>query len=125
MKIYIYIISFLLFQTVFSQFEEVKDFQKKLISNEITGSNVAMVYKDGKVVYHHIENSLHRNGKSIDHNSIFPIWSMSKPITIIAMMILKEKGLISFDDKVSKYIPEFSDLNCKNEDGSIYKCKSN
>ena len=48
MKIYIYFISFLLFQTVFSQFEEVKDFQKKLISNEITGSNVAMVYKDGK-----------------------------------------------------------------------------
>ena len=125
MKIYIYIFSFLLFQTIFSQFEEVKDFQKKLISNEITGSNVAMVYKDGKVVYHHIENSLHRNGKSIDHNSIFPIWSMSKPITIIAMMTLKEKGLISFDDKVSKYIPEFSDLNCKNEDGSIYKCKNN
>ena len=126
MKISIYIFSFLLFfQTIFSQFEEVKDFQKKLISNEITGSNVAMVYKDGKVVYHHIENSLHRNGKSIDHNSIFPIWSMSKPITIIAMMILKEKGLISFDDKVSKYIPEFSDLNCKNEDGNIYKCKNN
>ena len=125
MKIYIYIFSFLLFQTIFSQFEEVKNFQKKLISSEITGSNVAMVYKDGKVVYHHIENSLHRNGKSIDHNSIFPIWSMSKPITIIAMMTLKEKGLISFDDKVSKYIPEFSDLNCKNEDGSIYKCKNN
>ena len=62
------------------------------------------------------------NGKPINSNTIFPIWSMSKPITIVAMMILHERGLIDFEDKVSKYIPEFEDLTCKGEDG-IYKCK--
>jgi len=110
-------------QIVLGQYEEVKTFQQKLIANEITGSNVAMIFKDGKTVYHHIENSLHKNGKSITHNSIFPIWSMSKPITIVAMMTLKEKGLVDFNDKVSKYIPAFKNLNCEDGKGGTYPCK--
>jgi hypothetical protein len=43
---------------VFGQFENIIAFQQKLIKNEITGSNVAMVYQGGEVVYHHIENSM-------------------------------------------------------------------
>jgi len=46
----------------------------------------------------------------INENSIFPIWSMSKPITIVAMMILKEREMIDFKDNVSKYLPEFKNL---------------
>ena len=106
-----------------NQFEAVTNFQKKLIQTETTGSNVAMIFKDGKIIYHHIENSLNPKGKNIYKNSIFPIWSMSKPITIVAMMTLKEKGLISFTDKVSKYIPEFENLKCKDAIGETYNCK--
>tara|TARA_B100002019_G_scaffold238223_1_gene213249 strand:- start:412 stop:1551 length:1140 start_codon:yes stop_codon:yes gene_type:complete len=109
---------------VFGQFENITAFQQKLIKNEITGSNVAMVYQGGEVVYHHIENSMHKHGKYINNNSIFPIWSMSKPVTIVAMMTLKEKGMIRFDDKVYKYIPEFKNLKCKDNNGDTYKCKS-
>ena len=49
---------------------------------------------------------------------------MSKPITIVAMMILKEREMIDFKDNVSKYLPEFKNLKCKNPDGSVYKCKN-
>jgi CubicO group peptidase (beta-lactamase class C family) len=107
---------------VYSQFEKIETFQKSLIEDEITASNVALVFKDSEILYHHIENSKNPNAKAIDNNTIFPIWSMSKPITIVAMMILHEKGLINFEDKVSKYIPEFENLKCKGDDG-IYKCK--
>jgi CubicO group peptidase (beta-lactamase class C family) len=107
---------------VYSQFEKIETFQKNLIENEITASNVALVFKDSEILYHHIENSKNPNAKAIDNNTIFPIWSMSKPITIVAMMILHERGLINFEDKVSKYIPQFKDLKCKGDDG-IYKCK--
>jgi CubicO group peptidase (beta-lactamase class C family) len=107
---------------VYSQFENIETFQKNLIEDEITGSNVALVFKDGEVRYHHIENTKNPHGKAIDKNSIFPLWSSSKPITIVAMMILHERGLINFEDKVSKYIPEFENLKCKGDDG-IYKCK--
>ncbi|MGK0126776.1 MAG: CubicO group peptidase (beta-lactamase class C family), partial [Candidatus Azotimanducaceae bacterium] len=73
---------------VYSQFEKIETFQKNLIEDEVTGSNVALVFKDGEILYHHIENSKNPNAKAIDNNTIFPIWSMSKPITIVAMMIL-------------------------------------
>jgi CubicO group peptidase (beta-lactamase class C family) len=108
--------------SVFSQFEKILSFQRNLIENEITASNVALVFKDGKVIYHNIENSMDPKGRPIYNNTVFPIWSMSKPITIVAMMQLYEEGLIDFEDKLSKYIPEFENLKCKGEDG-IYKCK--
>jgi CubicO group peptidase (beta-lactamase class C family) len=119
------ILSFFFFtfiSNVYSQFEKIETFQKNLIENEITASNVALVFKDGEVIYNHIENSNNTKGKAIDSNTIFPLWSMSKPVTIVAMMILHERGLINFEDKVSKYIPEFENLKCKGDDG-IYKCK--
>ena len=124
MKKLFFPVSLFIFQLTFSQFVEINSFQKKLIQNEITGSNVAMVWQDGQEIYHHIENSFHSKGKAINTNSIFPIWSMSKPITIVAMMTLKEKGLIDFEDNVSKYLPEFKNLKCKNPDGSVYRCKN-
>ena len=117
---------FLLFlstNSVFSQFEKIQSFQRNLIQSEITASNVALVFKDGKVIYHNIENSMDPNGKPIYNNSVFPLWSMSKPITIVAMMQLYEEGLINFEDKLSKYIPEFKNLKCKGENG-IYECKN-
>ena len=98
---------FLSTNSVFSQFEKIKSFQRNLIDSEITASNVALVFKDGKVIYHNVENSMDPNGKPIYNNTVFPIWSMSKPITIVAMMQLYEDGLIDFEDKLSKYIPEF------------------
>jgi hypothetical protein len=107
--------------TALAQHEIIQSFQRNLIDTEITASNVAMVFKDGEVVYHHIENSLDPNGKPIYHNTIFPIWSMSKPITIVAMMTLYEDGLIDFDEKVSTYLPEFENLQCKGEKGT-YEC---
>ena len=113
---------FLSTNSVFSQFEKIQSFQRNLIESEITASNVALVFKDGKVIYHNIENSMDPNGKPIYNNSVFPIWSMSKPITIVAMMQLYEEGLINFEDKLSKYIPEFENLKCKGADGN-YKCK--
>ena len=35
----------------YSQFNEIKNFQKQIIENEITGSNTAMIYKDGKTLW--------------------------------------------------------------------------
>ena len=124
MKKNLLILFFCAFNISFSQFEKINTFQSKLIENEITGSNVALVWQNGKVIYHNIENSYHTNGKPINENSIFPIWSMSKPITIVALMILKERGIIDFEDNVSKYLPEYKNLKCKNPDGSIYQCKN-
>ena len=104
-----------------ADFEPLREFQADIINDAMTGSNVAMVFKDGKVVYFHAENSSKPGDKDVNSRTIFPIWSMSKPITIVAMMTLHEKGLIDFDDPVSEYIPQFENLKCLGENG-IYDC---
>jgi CubicO group peptidase (beta-lactamase class C family) len=43
-------------------------------------------------------------------NAIFRIYSMSKPITSVAAMILVEQGKLLLDDPVQKYIPAFADV---------------
>ena len=112
---------FLSFLIANADFASVKEFQKSVIDDEFTGSNVAMIFQDGKTIYHHTQNSSKPGDKDVTPDTIFPIWSMTKPITIVAMMTLHEKGLVDFDDPVSKYIPQFENLKCKGEDG-IYDC---
>jgi CubicO group peptidase (beta-lactamase class C family) len=46
----------------------------------------------------------------MEKDSIFRIYSMSKPITGVAMMMLFEEGKWQLNDPVAKYIPEFSNL---------------
>lgn len=53
----------------------------------------------------------------VQTDSIFRIASMTKPITGVAMMMLWEEGKWKLDDPVSKYIPEFADLQVKTADG--------
>ena len=43
-------------------------------------------------------------------DTIFRLYSMSKPITSVAAMMLVEDGKLALDDPVSKYIPAFADL---------------
>ena len=102
----------------------ILEFQKNLVKSEQAASNVAMVFKENKIVYNNIFNSEKEGDKEITDNTIFPIWSMSKPITITAVMTLFEKGLIDLDDDVSKYIPAFNTLNCKSSNGEIYQCEN-
>lgn len=57
----------------------------------------------------------------IEGDTIYRIYSMSKPITGVAMMMLYEDGKLDLDDPVSKYVPEFEDLKVLggvNEDGT-------
>jgi CubicO group peptidase (beta-lactamase class C family) len=107
----------------FSQFENIKSFQKDLITEALTGSNVALIYQGGKLIYHHIQNSKNPGDKDINNNTIFPIWSMTKPITIVAAMTLVEKGRINLQDPVSKYIPSFANMKCKGSEGP-YECQN-
>ena len=121
MKILIPILLFLSFSITQADFNAVREFQKAIIKEEITGSNVAMVFHNGRTVYYHEENSLKPGDKNITPDTIFRIFSMSKPVTTVAMMMLHERGLVDFDDPVSKYMPQFKDLKCKGENG-VYDC---
>lgn len=54
------------------------------------------------------------SGAPMEKDTIFRIFSMSKPITAAAMMILYEEGKWNPEDPISKYIPEFAHLKVYN-----------
>jgi len=64
----------------------------------------------GKVVLRHTAGKADmETGRDLHENAIFRIYSMTKPLTSIALMQLYEKGLFLLEDKVDKFLPEFSD----------------
>lgn len=97
--------------------------QQRLINSEITASNVFKVVQDGEVLYENTQNSGKLGDKEINDKTIFPIWSMSKPITTVAMMILYDQGGFNLDDNLSIYLPEFENMMCK-KDSVIQPCKN-
>ena len=101
----------------------ILDFQKNLVKNGITGSNTAMVYKDGKIIYNEIVNSGAVGDADITENTIFAIHSMSKTVTTVAVMILLDREMFDLNDQLSKYLPEFENMNCKGSDG-VYPCEN-
>jgi len=49
-------------------------------------------------------------GVALRDDTVFRIYSMTKPVTSVALMSLVEEGLIALDDPVARHIPEFADL---------------
>jgi CubicO group peptidase (beta-lactamase class C family) len=77
---------------------------------DIAGAT-AMVIRNGKIGYY--ENFGHADREKkipMANDTIFRIYSMSKPITTVALMSLFEEGRFFLDDPVSKYIPELGNL---------------
>ncbi len=70
-----------------------------------------LVARHGQIV--HFESIGQRDrerGLPMERDSIFRIYSMSKPITSVALMMLYEEGHFQLSHEVSRYIPEFKKL---------------
>ncbi len=130
MKIKLFILTLLFFSCSSNNkdFESLNDkvveYQNLLINNEILGSNSFVLFKDQEVIVNSTVNTNFTDDMVINNQTIFPIWSLTKTITGIAMMILYEREMISFDDKLSDYIPYFKNTMCKNSKGNLYRCNN-
>lgn len=97
-------------QTLSTQHEVDQYFQKAVSQNKIAGA-VMLVEHKGKIAMHTAYGYQDKEEKiKMDTSSIFRIYSMTKPITSLAAMILVEEGKISLDEPINKYLPELSDL---------------
>jgi CubicO group peptidase (beta-lactamase class C family) len=95
---------------------------KRLVDDKQVAALVTLVERHGKVVDYNAVGKLDvRKPDPVQKDSIFRIYSMSKPVTGVAMMMLYEEGKWQLNDPVSRYIPEFAQLKVytgKNDDGS-------
>ena len=83
-----------------------------------------LAHKDGKEIYRHAHGHADIESKTkINKDSIFRIYSMSKPVTGVAIMQLVEQGKLRLADKVSMYIPGFKNTKVLNLEYQDYMVK--
>ena len=98
---------------------QLRSGMKELVDQGRLAGVVTMVSRHGKVV--EFDASGKRDiaaNAPMQKDSIFRIYSMSKPITGVAMMILFEEGKWQLNDPVAKYIPEFAKLKVYSTDAN-------
>ena len=72
---------------------------------------VIMVSRKGKLVYSEVVGYQDKDaGIPLKKDSIFRIYSMTKPLVSVAAMILAEDGKLTLSDPVSKHLSEFADM---------------
>ncbi len=76
---------------------------------EVAGIETMLV-RHGRIVDLHLHGVTNSAGTPIARNTIFRMYSQTKPMVGVAMMILYEQGRWRLEDPVTKYIPEFANL---------------
>jgi len=98
------------------------------IKNEIAGNKIPgaimMIQRNGKTAYFNSFGVRDPGTKEpMTTDTIFRIYSMSKPITTVAAMMLVEEGKLQLEEPLSKYIPAFANVKVgvekKGEDGTM------
>ena len=72
---------------------------------------LTMVYRRGRLAHTGMSGHMDlERGTPMREDAIFRVYSMSKPITAVALMTLAEEGLIGLDDEVAAHIPSWRNL---------------
>lgn len=72
---------------------------------------MGMIARNGKIIYSQTYGQADREaGKAMADDAIFRIYSMTKPITGVALMMLYEEGKFRLNDPIAMYIPEMANL---------------
>ena len=89
-----------------------KDRVRKTLSREIgeggiAGANLLVIHKGKEIFYHEDGFASMEKGLPVRRDTIFRIYSMTKPVTAAAVMILLERGEIDLFDPVSRFLEGF------------------
>ena len=84
--------------------------ENQITSNRLAGLST-LIHRHGQCVYFNCVGQKDVEADSpISEDTIFPIYSMTKPITAVAAMICYEEGHFQLDDPIAKFLPEFSKM---------------
>ena len=103
-----------------SRLDRVTDWLNQQVESERLAGASVMICRNGRIGYlESAGQSDLENGKPFDASTIVRIFSMTKPITSVAAMMLYEEGRYQLDDPVAKYLPEFTDTKVWKGEGSL------
>ena len=82
---------------------------------------ITLVWQGGQILDLHTAGAADiTTGRPMERSVIFPIASMSKPVTVAAGLRLLEQGKVRLEDPITKWAPEFADMRVlKQPDGPL------
>jgi CubicO group peptidase (beta-lactamase class C family) len=89
----------------------IDEAMRRIVDDKRIAGIVSLLTRHGKIVHFNAVGQKDvRKADPIQKDSIFRIYSMTKPVTGVAMMMLFEEGKWRLEDPVSRHIPEFAKL---------------
>ncbi|MGB0557040.1 MAG: serine hydrolase domain-containing protein [Paracoccaceae bacterium] len=84
--------------------------QRYIEAGKFAGSSV-LIYRNGREVFFNAAGMRNcESGQRFERDTVVRLYSMTKPVTTVALMLLVEKGLCHLDAQVSDFIPAFTDM---------------
>ncbi len=90
---------------------------QQFIDNDRTAGIMTLVARRGEIVHWDAHGWRVQGEDPLDPNDIFRIYSMTKPVTSVAAMMLVEEGRLSLDDPLSSVVPSFAGVQVHDDGG--------
>ena len=99
--------------------ERITEMTQRYVDENKLAGVATLVARDGKIVHHEVVGSRGaEDDRPLTKDALYRIFSMTKPITAVAAMMLYEEGKFQLSDPVAKFVPELKDLNVL-DDGTL------
>ena len=93
--------------------------QKEVDERRVAGASALVLHKDKEIYFHTYGYADKEKQVPMQRDTIIRLFSMSKPITAVAVMILAEQGKLDVRDTVSTYLPAFGKQQVWTEEGLV------
>ena len=99
---------------------KVSELTRRYVEEKKFAGIVTMVSRHGKIIHNDALGAYGLdNDTPVANDTLFRIFSMTKPVTAVAAMILYEEGKFQMSDPVSKYLPEFAGQMLQNGESLV------
>ncbi len=94
-----------------ARLQRIRPVMQRYVDQNLFAGIVTLIARRGQVAHLEAFGSQEREtNRPMTPDTLFRIYSMTKPITSVAVMMLCETGQLRLSDPVSRYVPEFKDL---------------
>ncbi len=95
--------------------ERIPRLLRSHIENGTLPGALTLIWRRGQLAHRSLLGAMDiGRGIAMREDAIFRLYSMTKPVTAVAILMLVEEGRVALDDKVARFIPAFADLKLAN-----------
>ncbi len=104
-------------------FTRITELIKAIPSDQMPGIDV-LIFHHGREVYRHSQGTCdYMKQTPVSDDTLYWIYSMTKPITMTAVMQCAQRGLLDLEAPVSRYLPAFANMTVRHKDGTLTPAK--